>query len=346
MADKDYARASVLLFDPVHVNQRTTRYALFEIGFRQIECVSNLKDFKEALGEMNPTLIVAESSATETDIFKFVRAVRRSELGDNPFAVMLLTTWSRDTTHIRKAIECGADDVIVRPFSTMFAEERIRTLIRNRKDFVVTSDYIGPDRRKDAQRDSDAQSLQVPNFLKAVVEGDTQAIAEGAKWVKAARDTVNAERIRRVAMRAVVAVELQLAPRETTDVAPKLDFKDLMRTARELKAQLVAAKREEAAEVAEALIEQITSLAKSGDLQPASLQLIKELAMGAYAAYANGDSLERSKNEIGRTVSNLRKRIKERAKTAAARKAALEAQQESEQESSQDDGSGIKRAAM
>lgn len=346
MADKDYSRASVLLFDPVHVNQRTTRYALFEIGFRQIECVSNLKDFKETLEETGPTLIVAESSATDQDVFKMVRSIRRSELGSNPFVVILLTTWSRDTTHIKRAIECGADDVIVRPFSTMFAEERVRALVRHRKEFVVTSDYIGPDRRKDAERESSAQALQVPNFLQATVEGDAEAMAQGAKWVKAARETVNSERIRRVAMRAVVAVELQLAPRADGAPAPKFDYDDLLRTSRELKVQLIQSERGEAAEVAEALIDQVQSLNAEGGMTPSALSLVKELAMGAYAAYANGDSIERSKDEIGKTVSNLRKRIQARAENAAAKRAAREAQQEAADSAGQDAAPGIKRAAM
>ncbi len=346
MADKDYARASVLLFDPVHVNQRTTRYALFEIGFRQIECVSNLRDFKECIEESGPTLIVAESSATDHDVFKLVRSIRSGEVGKNPFVVILLTTWGRDTTHIKKAIECGADDVIVRPFSTMFAEERVRALISNRKEFIVTSDYIGPDRRKDAQRESSAQSVKVPNFLQATVNGDQEALATGAKWVKEAQQTVVSERIRRVAMRAVVAVELQLAPREEGAPSPKLDHEDLIRTARELKMQLIRAERGEAAEVAEALIDQVNSLGEDGGVTPQSLQLVKELAMGAYAAYANGDTIERSKDEIGKTVTNLRKRIAERAESAAARRAARESQQDADEGAGQDAAPGIKRAAM
>ena len=79
MADTDYARAPVLLFDPVHANQRTTRYALHEIGFRQIECVASLPDLKTGLTEGNPVLTVMESSATDADIFKIVRSMRRSE---------------------------------------------------------------------------------------------------------------------------------------------------------------------------------------------------------------------------------------------------------------------------
>lgn len=325
MSETDYARASVLLFDPVHVNQRTTRYALFEIGFRQIECVSNLKDFKDAIEESTPALIVAEASATDIDVFKVVRSIRRSELGTNPFVVILLTSWSRDTLHVKKAIESGADDVIVRPFSTSFAEERVRTLVKARKDFVVTSDYIGPDRRKSKDRDSTAQALPVPNVLKAYAEADHEALTAASKEIKSARDNVRSERLRRLAMRIVIAVELKSRGSSETGKAVKIDLDDLKRTARELRAELIAAERMEAAEVAEALVEQVESIDGPAAMTEAALRLTKELAMGAYAAYANGESIERSKDEIGKTVDNLRKRLKKRAETAAQRRAEEEA---------------------
>jgi len=350
MADNDYARASVLLFDPVHVNQRTTRYALFEMGFRQIECVSSLREFKTLLADTAPALIVAESSATDADVFNIVRQVRRGELGPNPFAVMLLTTWSRDTGHIRKAIECGADDVIVRPFSTMFAEERVRTLVKNRKDFIVTSDYIGPDRRKDTERNSDAPPVTVPNFLRALIENDHQALSDANNWIREARETVTAERLRRLAMRIVISAELQLSHLAGGGRPPvRLDVNDLARTTRELKAQLIKSNRREAAEIAEALIDQIRALGDGANAPASSLRLIKELAMASYAAFANGDSLERSRDEIGRTVSNLRKRLVAKAE-AAQRRADLAATAGDDDDTADDAGQvdtpGIKRAAM
>jgi DNA-binding response OmpR family regulator len=342
MSETDYSRASVLLFDPIHANQRTTRYTLFEIGFRQIECVATIKEFKEALSETSPNFVVAESSATDANVFKIIRAVRRSDLGDNPFVVFLLTTWSRDTSHIRKAIECGADDVIVRPFSTAFAEERIKTLVANRKEFIVTSDYIGPDRRKDTARDSDAAPFAVPNFLKATVEGDLESLAKAANWIKEANGTIITERMRRLAMRIVVTIELQLSQNTEAGKSIKLDFEDLTRTARELKAQLLKAKRPEAAEVAEALNEQIKTLHGEGGVTDSGLRLTKELAMGAFAAYANGESIERSKDEIGRTVSGLRKRIQHRSDMASQKAT----EEEAADDAGQDGSAGIKRAAM
>lgn len=349
MSEIDYSRANVLLFDPIHVNQRTTRYTLFEVGFRQIECVSNLAEFKGALTDTSPDLIVAESSANETDIFKIVRAVRRSELGANPFVLFLLTTWSRDQIHIRNAIECGSDDVIVRPFSTAFALDRIKSLVCKRKDFVVTSGYIGPDRRKAGSKENRAPGVAVPNLLKATVEGDEKALAAAAGLIKEAHATISSERMRRLAMRIVVSLELHLSNLQEIEPVPmKLDVDDLERTARELKAQLLKAKRLEAAEVAEALIDQVVSLRTEVGANERGMRLTKELAMGAFAAYANGDSIELSKNEIGNTVSNLKRRIDDRAEAVALKKVKEKdaAGKAAADGAGQDVPPGIKRAAM
>jgi DNA-binding response OmpR family regulator len=349
MSEIDYSRANVLLFDPIHVNQRTTRYTLFEVGFRQIECVSNLAEFKAALTETSPTLILAESSANDTDIFKIVRSVRRSEIGSNPFVLFVLTTWSRDQNHIRSSIECGSDDVIVRPFSTAFALDRIKALVSKRKGFVVTSEYIGPDRRKSKSRENSAPSVEVPNLLKATVEGDEKALAASASLIKEAHTTISTERMRRLAMRIVVSLELNLANMQEIEPVPmKLDVNDLERTARELKAQLLKAKRLEAAEVAEALIDQVVSLRTEGGPDERAMRLTKELAMGAFAAYANGDSIELAKNEIGNTVSNLRRRIDDRAEAAAIKKAKEKdaSLRPAAKDAGQDAAPGIKRAAM
>ena len=78
-------------------------------------------------------------------------------------------------------------------------------------------------------------------------------------------------------MRIVVGVELYMGG--TKDGSYKLDIDDMAKTSRELRAQLIKASRAEAAEVAQALIDQIGSL-KPDEAPAASLKLIKELAMG------------------------------------------------------------------
>lgn len=309
MKNIDYRRASVLLFDPVGVNLRNTRYALHEIGFREISCLSSMAEFKRRLEDTSPDLIIAELVNNEAEMLRVVRAVRAGELGRNPFVVFVLTSWVRDGNMVKQAINSGVDDVIVRPFSTAFAEERIRTLVRARKPFVVTSDYIGPDRRSDTERKSSITNpIDAPNTLRAVTDADEGALDEANRWIAEARRTVEAERIRRLCMRLTVGVEVgvrELSEGNTT----VLDLADMLRTAKELRLRLARQGAGEASRIAFALYQVCEELYGDGGFTMANLGLVKELAMGVLAAFATGDDVKASVEEIEKTVEALRRRL-------------------------------------
>lgn len=309
MKNIDYRRASVLLFDPVGVNLRNTRYALHEIGFREISCLSSMAEFKRRLEDTSPDLIIAELVNNEAEMLRVVRAVRAGELGRNPFVVFVLTSWVRDGNMVKQAINSGVDDVIVRPFSTAFAEERIRTLVRARKPFVVTSDYIGPDRRSDTERKSSITNpIDAPNTLRAVTDADEGALDEANRWIAEARRTVEAERIRRLCMRLTVGVEVgvrELSEGNTT----VLDLADMLRTAKELRLRLARQGAGEASRIAFALYQVCEELYGEGGFTMANLGLVKELAMGVLAAFATGDDVKASVEEIEKTVEALRRRL-------------------------------------
>ncbi len=332
MANPDYGRASVVLFDPVHVNQRTTRYALQQLGFRSIESISDLGDLKRRLAEDAPHLLVLETADCEDEIFRLVRSVRSGELSNNPFTAIVLTSWRRDTILVREAISCGADDVIIRPFSTSFADDRIRTLVRGRKPFIVTSDYIGPDRRKDAARSGGAPPIEAPNILQAVIDDDRKAMTRARAWIDAAQETVDSERLRRLCLRVIIGAEA--AAREMrAGRQPIIDLEEFEKGAREVRMRLARMKSTEAARVAQALCEVATELRDRGGLTDANLSLAKELAMAAYVAFAGDDGIERSADEIEKAAAALQQRMA----NAAARQAEPEASAQGE--------AGLKRAA-
>jgi len=307
MAELDFQRAAVLLFDPVHVNLRTTRYALNEIGFRSIEACSTVDELQRQLRENSWDMIVAECSSPKVDIFQLVRMIRRGEATPNPYSVIALTSWTRDGGHVRRAIESGADDVIVRPFSTQFAEDRIRTMVRDRKAFVVTSDYVGPDRRTGDRAAVGADVLIVPNTLQAKASGNEEQLAETYLAIQKSKKQIEGERIRRLAMRIVVTAELQFDSK--AGPAKAFDTADMMRSARELRDQLESAGRYEAVQVAEALIDHARCFRNPEERNVKNFRLAKELAIGSFAAYADGKSLENAEDEIATTVKALRKRL-------------------------------------
>jgi hypothetical protein len=67
---------------------------------------------------------------------------------------------------------------LVKPFPPWQLIERIDCSANRRKPFVVTSERIGPDRRNDSGRESEIPLINVPNTLRAKVQG--VAINQGA----------------------------------------------------------------------------------------------------------------------------------------------------------------------
>lgn len=261
--------ARTVIYDPVTQNMRATRYGLYEAGFREVEGYNDFKDFRERVTQEPVDLMIADASET-ADVHDLVRALRKGDLADNPFAVVFLTSWRKDEEAISTGLRCGADDIIVRPFSSTFIEARIRTAIENRKQFVVTSDYTGPDRRRPGATREDSIETRLfnpPNTLRSAVTGDRAALEAAAAEVEAYKTVVRRERAVRLAIRIGVEIELAAEGRSPASAVYGL--------ARELYVAVEPADPE-AAKLAAAMVRGLST----GDDVHKAFKLARELAIG------------------------------------------------------------------
>jgi DNA-binding response OmpR family regulator len=195
-----YEHADALVYDTVAANGETTRAALFALGFRELDAVVTLDQMAEHLRLRTPDLIVCEVAGAEIELCKLVQSLRQGLTGTNPFAAVIATTWRREGNLVNQVINSGADDLLARPFSLDLLSERLWLLVEQRKGFVVTCDYIGPDRRRDPRADGKNELLDVPNSLRHKAMGGVareeldHVIAEAVAKGKA---QVNAEKLRR-----------------------------------------------------------------------------------------------------------------------------------------------------
>lgn len=314
MARRVFENAAVLLFDPVKSNAQTTRSILHDLGFRRIEAIDDIKEFSDKLGQGEVDLVVAETTGQEAEICGMVRRLRSSELGANPFLVIILTSWSRQVGDVKTAIDSGADDLLLRPFSNASLEERLVTLVRARKGFIVTGDYIGPDRRKNDKRgETSVKSLEAPNTLKAVVEGGFEELQVCEEAINAAKVEVDRERIRRLGMRVATAARLRLEGAAASDAH---GLEEIDRAARELRRRLRAHGGGECLSLASALTE-VTARMLAGDTAEDTFELARDLALGAFAAFAGEADAQESNKEVDAVVEAVRARMKPQAVKAA-----------------------------
>ncbi len=224
----------VLVFDPVQKNQKTLCQILRSIGFENIDTARDMAQFQAALEFTFYDLIFAEccrdaggESGNHADsLAKITTAMRFGDVGLNPYLVSINTAWLLNTQLTKNIINSGTDDLLARPFSTEDIERRIQKQVKSRKKFIVTSDYVGPDRRRNQQRSSDAFSFIPPNSLKAKVLGDKKSLKHIPTAVEASKATVTIEKMRRQPLR--IGIIANLLGNASWDKSLKLAGKDKM----------------------------------------------------------------------------------------------------------------------
>jgi hypothetical protein len=109
-------------------------------------------------------------------------------------------------------MESGIDDIITMPISTKLLSDRINKLIRHRKNFVVTSSYVGPDRRTGELIENDPMkpsTIKVPNNLRFKTMGDSEAAAS-PQVISEMQTRINNHRLNRHAQRIVWLIDESL----------------------------------------------------------------------------------------------------------------------------------------
>ncbi|ACI99656.1 response regulator [Rhodospirillum centenum] len=166
MAEIDLHPVNCFLVDREMNTRRILRSILARAGIDKIQEFSTVAELVAAMASTTPDLIFIEADHPEGETLRFVSHLRHGQFATNPFVCVVATTWQATQQVLLRFTASGADDLMVKPFSTKQVLDRVYGLVHARKSFVVTSDYIGPDRRK-TPRDGPANPLiEVPNTLR------------------------------------------------------------------------------------------------------------------------------------------------------------------------------------
>jgi DNA-binding response OmpR family regulator len=200
MGRLSYDSVDVLIYDPVSSNRTATRSALYSLGFRKTETVSTLEAFIDAMQTNPPDIALCEAQGADEELCATIQQLRQGSAGHNPFIVIIVTAWDKNTTLINRVVSSGADDLLLRPFSTSLLGQRIESHVDRRKGFIITTDYVGPDRRREGGRAGNVELFDPPNSLrmkaKDRLSGDDIARKLDAE-LRVAREKLTTEKLRR-----------------------------------------------------------------------------------------------------------------------------------------------------
>ncbi len=156
-------KAIVFVGEPDEQVRKSLRQILTHAGLRQVSVHGNLKNIQSLMSSMTPDLILL-SDELDPGVFDFIRDIRHNKMGNNPFVVITTLIAPENKDSVKKAMSAGTDDIVIKPIKEEQLLQRLKRVTVNRSAFVVTSDYLGPDRRG-KNRPSNIRRVNVLNTM-------------------------------------------------------------------------------------------------------------------------------------------------------------------------------------
>jgi DNA-binding response OmpR family regulator len=234
-SNKHRGSIKVVLADGDIYTSQGLRNALTNEGYGEVRAVARLFALRDVMMATMVDLLVLDADLPDGNALGLVRDIRRGRLGRNPFLPIILMTWTSEPLVVQRAVNSGIDLILVKPVSPARLFSRIDGLVAHRKRFVVTADYIGPDRRGDDVAGA-AQHYDVPNTLKDKMEGRQVDPAALADTIDAALHELNTKRLAQAVEKFAGSIEevcRAIAADEITDDLEE-EFDDLCRVAKDI----------------------------------------------------------------------------------------------------------------
>lgn len=277
-------------------------------GYKSIEDFSEVKGLEHALGNGWPDLVIIDSALPGGDSASLIEAVRYNRTGENPFIPVIVTLWDAQKESVGRIVGSGVDDLLVNPISPTQLMSRIDALVFNRKPFVVTSDYIGPDRRDEKDRDNTIPAINVPNTLKQKANGEAVNYDSLRDVIGDVLVTINEQRLKRHSYQISFLVRLihEGLEKGSADTRMKGFIRRLSDVARDMGDRLIGSQYEHVSDLCQTMIDTAGRIARNpGNPEAKDIELLKPLSDALIVGFNPDKESAEMASEINGMLTNF-----------------------------------------
>src|SRR5471032_1575147 len=140
-------RASVMLLDDNPEGMGILVQIITAFGVKTLHRAVNTEAAERMAGVYALDLVLASATLRQSSGYDFTSWLRRSKLDPNAFAPAILIAGHTVMSDVQKARDCGANFMVTKPLSPAVLLERIMWVARDKRAFVSSDAYVGPERR-------------------------------------------------------------------------------------------------------------------------------------------------------------------------------------------------------
>ncbi len=294
--------------DPQSNLLRTIRDTMNHEGFRGMSNFGSLGDVRAALDRESPDVLVLGSEFRDGSVCSTIKELRHNETGRNPFVPVIITAWEPDRNLVEKIVDSGADALLVKPFSPWQLIERIDCLANRRKPFVVTSERIGPDRRKDTSRESEIPLIDVPNTLQAKAQGIAINASSLQQEIDDALTEVNEQKLLRHAFQVGFLVGVIVPTYDAGKFEAEVldEIKLLVFVARDVERRMRGTQYEHVSGLCQTLIDLVTDMQENfPNASEKDVELLKQLSDAVLVGFHPDNDAAAMASEISASIKTF-----------------------------------------
>ena len=179
MSKSKFDNIEVVLGDAMPMSRRTVTGILQNLGFRGVSYFKSVEELRQHFAETEVDLLVCDLDLPEGSSVELFHEIRHGSAGSDPFVPILAYTWEPRQELVEAVIKAGADMLLTMPMSVSKMGAGLNAVIERRRPFVVTTAYIGPDRRTGEEREEEEEEIPViavPNALRRKATGQPDEV--------------------------------------------------------------------------------------------------------------------------------------------------------------------------
>ncbi len=123
----------ITLCEPNSELRMSLKMAFQGIGIRDLNDGASLLGVENVLELGEVDLLIWDASCAGGDVCQFTHDIRHHRLGKNPFLPIITMVTDATPANIRKVMESGPDDLLVKPISTGFLFNRIMSMVERKR---------------------------------------------------------------------------------------------------------------------------------------------------------------------------------------------------------------------
>lgn len=313
-------QADLVIAEPNTQLRRALREGIMARGFERVMTVSSFSELNNVVTEAQPDLVITDldlPGAEPGAIIELVKGIRHNTIGDNPFVVIMAMVESPTEERVGSVVDAGVDAILVKPLAVRTMLDHITTLIRARKPFAITSDYIGPDRRlgprEDADRDGqdNVSTVEVPNSLSQKAYGTFDAAAM-ERQISETVTLVNEQKVVRNAT-LIDSIVRQIIPfyeKGEMDESVRIHIGQLIRVSQDIGRRIAGTEDQHVTPLCNSLVKVARAIeAKYLNPDKKDIELLKNLSAAILQSFQSGEAAARLSKDIADTVSSRRFKV-------------------------------------